>query len=102
MSRAVSFRLNDPGELLVLVRKIVDYFEEYPFSRPLVMMDRKAGTLAAAFDVGRVRRRETYTLGCVSRSQKWLTFHGPFFTDCRDEVEDVCQQLGVRCRFREK
>lgn len=103
MSRAVSFRLNDPGEMLALVQRLISGFGDMPSLRPLVMMERKTGNLREVFDIGRIRRRDNYTLGSVSRSTiGTLTFHGPFFADCRDEVEDVCQQLGVRCRFREK
>lgn len=104
MQRAVSFRLNDPGELLRVIKEASDYFLLHPFARPMVMMCRKTGALQLAFEIGRVRRRETYTLGSISRSLRGnaLNFHGPFFVDCEDEVRDVCQQLGVRCVIRQK
>jgi len=103
-TRAVSYHLNDPGELMKVIKEVGPHFANHPFARPLVMMGRKDGNLYLGFNVGSVRRRETYTLGAISRSARngALVFHGPFFADCEDEVRDVCGQLGFKCGFRQK
>lgn len=101
--RAVSYHLNDPGELLKVVKECVEWMYDYPMSRPLIATNHKTGELLCVINLQRMGRRDAYVLGSVSYSmrKKSLTFSGGFFIDCEDEVREVCGQLGVKCKVRE-
>lgn len=101
MSRAVSFRLNDPGAMLEFISKLVAYITSGRGSRPIIYQSRE-GELCCSWTKHQVDPRYEVTLGYATMRQKdnkKLKFYGPFFVDCEDEIRDLCQQLGVRCEI---
>lgn len=98
MSSTVSFRLNDPGELLKVLEDAKEYAATCPSDRPIIYQN-SGGVLCYAWSKQNVDPRHDVSLGYVRyrKSDNTLTLVGRFFGDCEDEVAGVCEQLGVRC-----
>lgn len=96
-TRAVSFHLNDPEELLNVIDKVTEYCRCTPNASPVIYQNA-SGKLTWAWTKYQVDARQNVTLGFVrfKKSDSFVTFIGPFFVDCEDEVRDVCERLGVK------
>ena len=103
MSRAVSFRLNDPGELMDAIRLLYKRARGSPGSRPLLYQD-ELGHLAVTWTRRSIDGRCDVSLGYATagsgKKGEYIRLYGPFFCDCEDEVRDICQQLGLLCEIQ--